>query len=386
MVFSHLVAQCLPTSLNLTYEFDNLEVGETVNVTWNSNCDSAIMNISLISLPPLPYQVQQVDNGVLNTGSRPFTIATDLLPGEYQFYIEDQGQNIWAYGDTFLIDSMSTICTIPENLELTYDLGFVRQGDTVDVTWDSNCDSATMNISLVSLPPLPYQVQQVDNGILNTGFRTFTIGRDIEPGKYQFYIEDEGQNIWNYGDTFFIDLIYDSCVYPKQLELTYNLEVVETGETVQVTWNSDCDSVLMNISLVSLPPLPFQVQQVDNGISNTGSRPFTIGADLEVGEYQFYIEDEGQNIWNYGDTFLISTPTTALIDFSAKAIGYYDPLLEIVKFDNLNMDIEFYIYDYMGRSMLAGNSSQGYIDVSQLPKNVYFIRGGNGFLLKFVKN
>ena len=221
------------------------------------------------------------------------------------FYIEDVDQTIWDYGDTFRIESQIKRCDYPSMLSLTYDLDVQQTSDTVDVTWDADCKGTLMNIALVSLSPLPYQVQQIDYGIANSGSYSFAIDSGLASGDYQFYVEDVEQNIWDYGDTFRIETTEEECDFPSTLDLTYSFDIQRIGDTVNVTWNADCEDSQMNISLVSLPPLQYEVQQVDNGIDNTGSRSFVINMDLLAGEYQFYIEDVEQNIWDYGDTFRI---------------------------------------------------------------------------------
>ena len=374
-----------PSSLNLTYDLDIQQTGDTVLVTWDADCEGAILNVALVSLPPLSYEVQQVENGIQNTGSLAFVIDDGLESGRYQFYIEDSSQNIWNYGDTFLINSQVEICHYPSILDLTYKFDLQQTGDTVVVTWNADCKESIMNIALVSLPPLSYEVQQVDNGIQNTGSRVFVIENGLESGEYQFYIEDSSQNIWNYGDTFLINSQAQICDYPSTLDLTYDFDTQQIGDTVIVTWEADCKESRMNLSLVSLPPLNFEVQQVDNGISNTGSRIFIIEDGIEFGEYQFYIEDESQKIWNYGDTFLINSMTTSILSSVENRTLYYNSPNQVITWKNYTRNVEFRLYDFSGRFILSSSSNEKSIDVSQLVRSAYFVKGSDGSIFKFIK-
>lgn len=117
----------IPTYLNFTYSFTQVNQGATVDVTWNSDCPDALMRVALIRYSPPPSQVVQDYLNEPNSGSYMFAINSTLEPGEYGFYLQDMGANIWTYGSHFqLID--------PLPIELAHFSGSFHN-NLIDLDW-----------------------------------------------------------------------------------------------------------------------------------------------------------------------------------------------------------------------------------------------------------
>jgi len=128
---------------------------------------------------------------------------------------------------------------------------------------------------------------------------------------------------------------------------TYSFpSAVCAGETVTVTWTSDCATPLMQISLISQPPLAFAVVQNVSSLPNTGTYSFVTSPTLLPGTYNFFIADNGVTAWNYGAMFTIKPPPglpVELSDFSAEQID--DSSIELLwstesENDNYGFEVE----------------------------------------------
>lgn len=105
-----------------------------------------------------------------------------------------------------------------------------------------------------------------------------------------------------------------ACPIPSTLTLNYTFTTATAGQTVEVTWVSDCPATLMEITLVNVPL--WTGQQFYANIPNTGSYFFAINSSIIPGETLFFIRDMGNNIWNYGPSFELMAPLPIeLIDF-----------------------------------------------------------------------
>ena len=152
-----------------------------------------------------------------------------------------------------------------------------------------------------------------------------------------------------------------------------------------VTWDTDCNEAVFNLALVSLPPLEFAVQQIIYGVQNTSSLAFGIDVDVEPGDYQFYIEQEDQLYWDYGDTFLITIPTTSVSIPTANSRYFYNLTTESIMWEGILPSVKLELFDYSGRLILNASSANGFIDLSSLASGVYFVRGSDGSLLRFAR-
>lgn len=124
---------------------------------------------------------------------------------------------------------------------------------------------------------------------------------------------------------------------------------------------------------------------MDNGVVNSGSRSFVLDDDLEPGEYQFYIEDAEQNIWEYGDTFQISAVTTGIRTISNPVSFFYDPVGKQIRWDHSPGYVRYQLYDVSGRLVVSTSSHDRSADLSGIPNGLYILRGGDGSIFKFVK-
>ncbi|MGK0175308.1 MAG: hypothetical protein ACI9AT_001695 [Ulvibacter sp.] len=167
------------------------------------------------------------------------------------------------------IHHQSYACTLPTYLTLNYTFTEATAGQTVEVTWVSDCPSTMMEITLVNVPL--WTGQQFYANIPNTGSYFFAINPNIIPGETLFFIRDMGNNIWNYGPTF-------ELLAPLPVELINFNGILEKDNSIKLNWSTASET---NNS-------GFEIEQSVNGFDlNKISFVRGQGASSEIKNYEY---------------------------------------------------------------------------------------------------
>lgn len=174
--FNQGKTQCNPTVLSLNYNFTIQTAGDAVEVTWNFDCPTASINISLFENSN--FIVVQTSNNHPNSGSYTFTIDPDLPAGTYGFYIEDVNRTFWNYGPRFQLDALLPVefvnfygqknnNTIQLHWETATELGnagFEIQKSSDGITWKT-IDFVKGQGTTADLQTYQYQDKQPFSGV-----------------------------------------------------------------------------------------------------------------------------------------------------------------------------------------------------------------------------
>lgn len=88
--------------------------GETIDLRWNSHSDEAKVKLSLLHLSKGRSTVLK-DSLIDNNGSLSWMIPKTVLPGTYQFYLQEDNKRGWAYGGKFVIQYAQTAPVCMDN-------------------------------------------------------------------------------------------------------------------------------------------------------------------------------------------------------------------------------------------------------------------------------
>ena len=98
LISNMAISQC--TFFNLNYTFTEANRGQTVNVTWTTDCPSnQLLSISIIGLSC--NCVMHSYHNVPNTGSYNYIIPSNLSIGTAYFYVQNNPATEWDYGPHF---------------------------------------------------------------------------------------------------------------------------------------------------------------------------------------------------------------------------------------------------------------------------------------------